>query len=275
MLRIVLVALLVSLAGVARAARVHLKSGAVIEGKSTRASGQEMVEDESGQIGLSVDEVDRIVRGASPVQEFEAKREALGPRDIAGRVALANYCRDRGMRGREEQLLREVIELDPDHAEARERLGFVGREGRWVEREQSLRDQGLVPFEGRWLTREQVVEIERLRAQAAIAARQRERAEVELAAAKADLESRKREADAAKRAEEERVTVQPPVAYATPVYPWYWGGHDVSRRHRDRDRDHCPGPRCARKPTTRRTDGRPDWPIAGTKDPFDYLRDSR
>ena len=256
MLRIVLVALLVSLAGVARADRVHLKSGAVIEGKATRAAGQVLVEVESGQIGLSVDEVDRIERGASPVQEFEAKREALGPRDIAGRVALANYCRDRGMRGRDEQLLREVIELDPDHAEARERLGFVGREGRW-------------------LTREQVVEIERLRAQAAIAARQRERAEVELAAAKADLESRKREADAAKRAEEERVTVQPPVAYATPVYPWYWGGHDVSRRHRDRDRDHCPGPRCARKPTTRRTDGRPDWPIAGTKDPFDYLRDSR
>ena len=157
MLRIVLVALLVSLAGVARADRVHLKSGAVIEGKATRAAGQVLVEVESGQIGLSVDEVDRIERGASPVQEFEAKREA----------------------------------------------------------------------------------------------------------------------EAAKRAEEVRVTVQPPVAYATPVYPWYWGGHDVSRRHRDRDRDHCPGPRCARKPTTRRTDGRPDWPIAGTKDPFDYLRDSR
>jgi hypothetical protein len=131
-----------------------------------------------------------------------------------------------------------------------------------------------VPFEGRWLTREQVVEIERLRTQAAIAARERERAEVELAAAKADLESRRREADAVKRAAEERSAAQPPVAYAAPVYPWYWGGHDVSRRHPDRDHD-CPGPRCARRPPARRTDGRPDWPIAGTKDPFDYLRDSR
>ena len=180
------------------------------------------------------------------------------------------------MRGREEQLLREVIELAPDHAEARERLGYIKRDGRWVEQEQELRAQGLVPFEGRWLTREQVVEIERLRTQATIAAREREKAEVELATAKADLESRKREADLAReKAAAEAAPESPPVTYATPVYSWGgWAGRGRAHRHHDRDRV-CPGPRCPRKPWAKRTDGRPDWPIVGTKDPFDYLRDER
>ena len=115
-----------------------------------------------------------------------------------------------------------------------------------------------------------------MRTQSAIAAREREKAEVELATARVDLESRKREAEAAQRSEQERPAVQPPVSYATPVYPWYWGGHDLrDRRHRERDRDgDCPGPRCARKPFAKRPDGRRAWPIVGTKDPFDYLREN-
>ena len=101
----------------------------MIEGKATRKADQVLVEVESGQVGLPADEVARIEAGESPVQAFETKREALGPRDVEGRIALANYCRSRGMRGREEQLLREVLDLAPDHAEARERLGYVERDG--------------------------------------------------------------------------------------------------------------------------------------------------
>ena len=281
MLRAVLIAVIVSLVGVAHADRIHLKSGTVIEGKATRAGNQVLIEIESGQVGLPADDIERIEKGGSPVQEFETRRAELGARDVAGRIGLANYCRDHGMRGREELLLREVIDLAPDHAEARERLGYVKRDGRWIEREQELRAQGLVPFEGRWLTPEQIVEIERLRTQATIAAREREKAEVELATAKADLESRKRDAAARENAAAEPAPEQSPVAYAAPIYygggyGWAGPGHVHRRRDRDRHRDHdraCPGPRCPRKPFAKRPDGRPAWPIVGTKDPYDFPRD--
>jgi len=259
------------LASVAHADRVHLVSGAVIEGKVTRAGDRVLIEIESGQLGIPKDQVARIDPGSSPVQQFEERRAQLQPRDVPGRLALANYCRDHGMTAREQQLLREVIALSPDHAEARARLGYVRQDQRWVEREQSLRAQGLVQHEGRWLTREQVLEIERLRAAAETAAHERDKARAEAETARAELETRKQEASAAETASA-APSAPPPAPQYQPLLFWPGPHHASVHRHDRHHRDHvCPGPRCPRRAKPR-DDGRPRWPIVGTKDPFDYLR---
>jgi hypothetical protein len=267
MARFVWIIALSLLAGVAHADRVHLVDGAVIEGKVTRQGDRVVIELESGELGLRADQVARIEPASSPVQQVEERRARLAPRDVAGRLALANYCRDYGMVAREQQLLREVIELAPDHAEARARLGYVQKDRRWVEREQDLRERGLVQHEGRWLTREQVLEIERLRAEVQTAAHQRDKARAELESARAELERREQEAS------EAAASSKPPPAEPArppqqqPVYVWsvpYAFKHDHDRR--------CPGPRCPSRAARPRTDGRPPWTIVGTRDPFDYLR---
>jgi hypothetical protein len=270
MARFVWITALSLLAGVARADRVHLIDGAVIEGKVTRQGDRIVIELESGQLGLPADQVARIEPASSPVQQLEERRARLQPRDVAGRLALANYCRDHGMAAREQQLLREVIELAPDHAEARARLGYVQKDGRWIDHEQDLRERGLVQHEGRWLTREQVLEIERLRAEAQTAAHQRDKARAELESARTELERREQEASEAKTP----ASAEPPAAPAPPQQqqPVYvWSTPYAFKHHYDHDR-RCPGPRCPSRAARPRTDGRPPWTIVGTRDPFDYLR---
>lgn len=259
-------------AGAAHADRVHLVDGAVIEGKATREGDRVVIEVDSGNLALPADQVTRIEPAASPVQQVETQRAHLPPRDVARRLELANYCRDHGLTAREEQLLREIIDISPDHAEARTRLGYVRVDGVWMRREQSLRAQGLVQHEGRWLTREQLLELERLRAQAQTAANERDRAQAQLETARTELELRKQEAETAAStappapAAETVASAQPSVLLWSAPYPWL-PYHYHHREHA------CAGERCdrrsARKP---RPDGRPHWPIVGTKDPFDYLR---
>jgi hypothetical protein len=267
MARFALLAAVLMFAAVARADRVHLLDGAVIEGKATREGDRVVIEVDSGRLALAADQVARIEPASSPVQQIEQRRARLEARDVAGRMALANYCRDHGMSAREHELLREVIELSPDHAEARARLGYVRDGGGWTTREQSLRAQGLVQHEGRWLTQQQVLEIERLRAQAQTASHERDKAQAELEAKRAELEVRKRELELAANAREPRVE-EPPEPIYSPVLAWpAWYAFI---HHHDRV---CRGERCERRPPRKpRTDGRPAWPIVGTKDPFDYLR---
>ena len=182
-----------SLAGAAHADEVHLTGGNVIEGKVVRDAGRVTIEMESGRITLSSDSVERIERRESSVEHFDRAYAALKRDDVSGRLALANYCRDRGMFGRERMLLREVIERASDHAEARTRLGFVKREGSWITREDQLRAQGWVQVEGVWMTRDQALERARLHEQARAAERDRQRAETALEAERLALRKRELE----------------------------------------------------------------------------------
>lgn len=260
---------------VAHADRVHLIDGAIIEGKAVRQGDRIVIEVDAGRVAVPAREVARIEPSASPLQQAEQRHAGLAPRDVAGRVALANFCRDHGLRAREAELLREVIELDSDHAEARARLGYVRSGETWASREQSLRAQGLVQHEGRWLTREQVLEIERLRAQAATAAHERDKAAAELAVARSELAQREQQAETASAATASGPAPAPrlatqahPHVYA-PAPLLFWHAPYAHAHHHDHD---CGKERCERRARPRvRDDGRPPWPIVGVKDPFDYL----
>jgi hypothetical protein len=46
-----------------------------------------------------------------------------------------------------------VLEVLPDHAEARARLGYIKTDAGWVKREQQLHDQGFVQYDGHWVPR--------------------------------------------------------------------------------------------------------------------------
>jgi hypothetical protein len=191
----VLVGLVWMVAGRANADSVHLVGGSVIEGKAIRQGDKVIVELSGGQIAVDAESVERIERSESDVDRFERRYAALGKSDVAARVALADFCRDRGLREREERLLREVIEISPDHHEARTRLGFVRDRDTWISREEHARAQGLVEYEGRFISRAEQLELERLRAETAQAAHARERAALELQARRAELEASKRAAE--------------------------------------------------------------------------------
>jgi hypothetical protein len=143
------------LPGTVYADQVHLVGGSTIEGKASRRGDKVVIEIESGEIALSASEVEAIEPGPSTVQRFEAMHAKIGARDARALLALANFCRDHDMKERERQLLLRLLELTPEQPEVRARLGYVKRDAGWVQREQQLRNQGLVHYDGRWSPRAQ------------------------------------------------------------------------------------------------------------------------
>jgi hypothetical protein len=265
----------------ALADKVHLAGGNVVEGKATRKGDKVIVEIESGELTLPAESVERIESSQSDVQTFETRYEKLKPGDIKGLIELANFCRDHDMRGREQQLLQKVIEVLPDHKEARARLGYVQTERGWITRDEQMRAQGLVLHDGQWITREQLLAIERAQAEADTAARQREKAQLELESKRLELEKQRASKDAEATAQN---APQPPFApsfgygpYPTyAAYPTYapyttytpYGTYPPSRTIIPPG---CADPRCSHRAPTYGSPHR-SFPIAGVRDPFDYFR---
>jgi len=204
--------------GLARADKVFLSGGTVIEGKVTRKADKVVIEVESGEISVPAESVERIEKSASLVSRFEARYASMPPRDVKARLALADYCRDHDMRARERQLLLEVIELDPDNAAARERLGYVKTANGWVTEADAMRAKGLVQHEGRWVTRQEVMDEERLRLERETEARRRDEAQAEVHARQMQLATEQ----AALEAQASRLPPQPVVSVFTPYYSTFY-----------------------------------------------------
>lgn len=254
-------------AAVAQADRVHLVDGAIIEGKATRQGDKVMIELESGLITLSASDVAKIDSSVSAIQRFEELEAEHAKRGASGLMFLADYCRDHGLRARERLMLEKVIEKQPNHAEARARLGFVKSDAGWLTREEHARAQGLVLEGGEYITREEQLAREQKQAEAEVALHERERAKLEVEQQKIQLERAqlelKREEE---RAEAEEKKASPSVQAGYLVYGAPYGNwHDCHKR-RCRSRHPVKKPKHFPIPGVR--DPRdPSWPITGVKDP--------
>jgi hypothetical protein len=134
----------------------------------------------------------RIDKATSALDEARKRELKLAAADLAGMLELANFCRDHHLPARERALLERIVTREPDHAEARRRLGYV-REGRaWVLRSDQLKREQLAQRAQRDM------DLERKRQQLALeeASLRRDRADLELEQAQAQL-ARDREANQA------------------------------------------------------------------------------
>ncbi|TWT96757.1 hypothetical protein Pla108_25310 [Botrimarina colliarenosi] len=117
-----------------------------------------------GRIVLDRDRVARSV-SESPA-EAEYRRRAPSVSDtVEAQFALANWCRDNGVADGLRRHLQRVLELDPDHAEARMLLGYQQVDGRWMTRDDVLAARGLVRWGGEYRTPQEVALLERIERQ--------------------------------------------------------------------------------------------------------------
>lgn len=79
--------------------------------------------------------------GETPAASCEAYRAALDPRDVAGHLALARWCAERGLEESRRSLLAHVLSLDPSRAEAYRGLGYVLRDGVWMSPADARREE--------------------------------------------------------------------------------------------------------------------------------------
>jgi hypothetical protein len=127
--------LTVGLAGAALADEVHLTNGRTIIGivNEQQQNGRVLVETGLGDIGFPKAEVESIVPGRTPLHEYRERLGALGASAGAAEVfALAQWAQNQGLIRYVNGLLQRTIALDPNHAEARELLGFVRYQGHWI-----------------------------------------------------------------------------------------------------------------------------------------------
>ncbi|RMG10138.1 MAG: CAP domain-containing protein [Planctomycetota bacterium] len=126
--------LLLGAGGAALADTVHLSSGGVVRGRIVKETSRGVtVQTAGGLTVVSREDIERIERGASTVERYRAKLRKIDRRDPDARRELARWC-ERRPDGDElaRREYRAILELVPDDAEARKKLGYVRREGRWV-----------------------------------------------------------------------------------------------------------------------------------------------
>jgi len=197
-------AILAAAAGAARADEVVLRNGARFEGKVKESGDSVIVVMDFGSITFKKMDVARIERGASALSEFDAKIAELKSDDLEGRYKLALWARHKGLDHRARMTFEEILVRDPDHAGAREALGYRKVGARWLTEDEVKDEQGLVYFRGEWVKRETADDIRKIEAEraaelariAAIESMRIKAAEAEAAAYRAQAEAARAQAQA-------------------------------------------------------------------------------
>ena len=93
--------------------------------------------------------------GTSAEEQYRAFVACQGD-DVAGQWAVAEWCRTHALEPLRRQHLRRVLDLEPDHAGARQALGYTQVRGRWVTQAEFMQEQGYVLYRGKWQLSQEV-----------------------------------------------------------------------------------------------------------------------
>lgn len=202
--------------GLLFADEVHLQGGAVFSGRIVeQTEAMVTVEIGDGVVGVPMSRVESIVKGRSPLDEYDERATRLKAEDADGWRSLGRWASQQGLSAQSRQAYQKVLDIAPDDPEARGALGFVLLDGRWMTEEDSFRARGYVKVHGEWMTRSEA----QMEESAATSEQARQDAEQRANQAEADkilAESRAEKAE--ERAQEAEQT---DVWNQTPVY---WGG---------------------------------------------------
>jgi len=195
-----IVLLLLLMPGSLLADEVFLKGGGKFTGRITEQDEERITVDiGDGSVGFSMERVERIVKGLSPLDEYDARAGKLGPQDVDGWRELAQWATTKGLSRQSRLAYEKVMAVAPDDPDARQALGFVQLDGRWMTEEESFRARGFVKYEGEWMTPAEV-QVAQSTATAEQARRDAERRAMD--AENAAAQAQQRAEDAERRAQE-------------------------------------------------------------------------
>jgi len=169
-----------------------------------------------GVVGVALSRVDHIVKAPSALDAYDRKAAKLGPKDTEGWRGLGRWAGQEGLGAQSHFAYQKVLVSLPDDPEAREALGFVLFDGRWMAEDESYIAQGYVKYDGEWMTpAEAQLEQESAAAEQARQDAERQARDEETAKLQAEAQAAK----AGKQAQWEQSTQN----WAVPVYPGGWG----------------------------------------------------
>ncbi len=95
-------------------------------------------------------QVDQVLHPRPAEIEYD-KIHHTYPDTPQGQWDLAAWCLKQNLLSQRKVHLERIIELDPDHAEARRALGYIKSEGQWTTHEALMKSRGYVYFRNRWM----------------------------------------------------------------------------------------------------------------------------
>ncbi len=112
---------------------------------------------QGGRVVLTRHQVEKVVPVPAKLLEYERLRQQC-PDTVEGHLQLARWCVRNGLRAQRRVHLKRILELDPDHREARRGLGYVydKRQEKWVLHEEVMLQRGFVRVGGRWMLPQEV-----------------------------------------------------------------------------------------------------------------------
>jgi len=189
---------------------VYLKGAGTLTGRIIQQTDTIILIDiGNGEVGVPPD---RVVKGRSPLDEYDERAARLGPQDVNGWRNLGRWAGGKGLSAQSRQAYENVLKVAPNDPEARQALGYVLVDGRWLTEEESYRARGYVKYEGEWMTPAEA-QLAQSSAEADRARRDAEQRAADAEAAKQRADQQAQEAEA--RAQQAENAVSDPV---------YWGG---------------------------------------------------
>lgn len=140
----------------ARADVIHLKSGGKVEGTILKKTETEVVvQTIIGPQTLAMSDIVSIERKSSPMEVYRDMAAKVEEKDADGHFALGLWCTDQKLFGEARKQFEAAVAADPNHKSAREKLGFVSKDGKWLTRAQAKEAEGFVKLGDAWVTPEQ------------------------------------------------------------------------------------------------------------------------
>lgn len=138
----------------ARAEVFVLTNGGRIEGSWVNRETEPLVMYEiamsgGGRLTLATDQVERVIVKSENMRRYEEALRTL-PDKVEAHWDMAEKCRKAGLKPQRQIHLRRILELSPDHEDARHALGFSRVDGEWVKPDEWLAKQGYVRHKGSW-----------------------------------------------------------------------------------------------------------------------------
>ena len=108
-----------------------------------------------GQITLQNAQVKQVVEVRPDELEYEKIRPQY-PDTAEGQWKLAQWCQEHQLSAQRKKHLQRVIELDPNHVEARHALGYGRIKGEWVNQDEKMAAEGYQRYKGGWKTSQEI-----------------------------------------------------------------------------------------------------------------------
>ncbi|MEE2858025.1 MAG: hypothetical protein VX949_11595 [Planctomycetota bacterium] len=111
----------------------HLKDGRVIDGAVLREIGDLISIRSSDGAVITIDrsEIVKTEKQLTPIDQYRTRLDQLDPSSLADQLSLARWCDSVNLTPQAMKHWKRVIQIDPDHDQARSVLGYVWIGGDW------------------------------------------------------------------------------------------------------------------------------------------------